>query len=1095
MNPNICNNCGGDFEYRNGRWICRSCGSYKPEELSNEEATLLYTAFQKLRLAEFDEAEQDFDDILQKYPQNPNGYWGRLMSRYGIKYEVDFDGKMIPTCYATSIESVISDPDYKKAIRYADAENQAYYQRQAEYIERVRREWVETAKKEKPYDIFICYKDSDPENGIERTRDSIAAQDLYIHLTNKGYRVFYSHESLRGKVGEKFEPYIFNALSTAKVMLVYGSKPEYITSTWLKNEWTRYEKRMRAGEKNPHSLLVACDGFSPNHLPRVLSSMQCFNANERSFYSDLDEAIERILYEKQEPAFTPTPPPTATPTAQKPKKKTPLIALPILLVAVLGILIWALPGRSQKCDHVPLLFETVKPSCTETGWVGGQYCAICDEVLAERISVEAEGHKPAGDPTCTSPSVCLYCSEVLEPARGHVPGPEATCTEAQNCLECGLELNPAEGHKPGAEPTCTEAQYCTVCNEELEPAREHDYNPDVTEPTCTKGGYTTFICHCGDSYIGDETEALGHEPASNATCTEASYCTRCETLLNPENGHIPGAPATCTEAQYCSVCLTELAPANGHSYTPTVKPPTCTEGGYTTYICHCGDTYDDNYTEANGHSPSGKTVCTEASVCTVCHEELEPATEHEVTEWTVDRELTENVTGIRHGTCAVCGETVRIEYQYSQDLSYEENEDGGYTVYRGSCADDLIILPSVHNGKPVTAIGTSAFYGHSTIKTVIIPDTVTVIGDSAFVYCSALERVTFSANLTEIRENAFAGCTNLQSISLPDGLITIGDGAFNECEALRSLTIPDSVTTLGTTAFAHCTNLTAITIGNGISEIGWATFSHCTSLTDLTIGSKVTVIGESAFLSCESLTEASIPPSVQTIGPSAFSSCERLRTLVLHEGLTLIESNAFSYCKGLQILVIPDSVSNIKDCAFFSCSGLISVTVGRNVTAIENQAFDHCSKLIEVINRSSLSIAAGEYSHGLIAYYAKYVHTGESKLINENGYLFCYFDSAYRLVGYAGEDTELVLPDTCQGENYQHISHYAFFEKNDITSVYIPASITSIADLSFGDCVSLASITFGGTVDQWNSVSLGISWNNNVPAEKVICSDGEVSLY
>ena len=155
MNPNICNNCGGDYEYRHGRWICRSCGSYKPEEISGEEVTLLYTASQKLRLAEFDEAELEFDDIVRKYPQNPNGYWGRLLCRYGIKYEEDFDGRMIPTCYATSIESVLEDADYKKALEFADKETREYYTGQAEYMERVRKEWVEKARKEKPYDIFI----------------------------------------------------------------------------------------------------------------------------------------------------------------------------------------------------------------------------------------------------------------------------------------------------------------------------------------------------------------------------------------------------------------------------------------------------------------------------------------------------------------------------------------------------------------------------------------------------------------------------------------------------------------------------------------------------------------------------------------------------------------------------------------------------------------------------------------------------------------------------------------------------------------------------------------------------------------------------
>ena len=220
MAHSFCIYCGGDYEYRQGKWTCRFCGSYRPEEITNEDTTLLYTAFQNLRLAKFDDAEQEFDDIIAKFPKNPNGYWGRLLARYGIKYEEDFDGKKIPTCYATSIESFMSDKDYIKAMELSGDDAKEYYQTQAEYIERVRKEWIEKAKKERPYDIFISYKDSDLANGIDRTQDSIVAQEIYIHLIEQGYRVFYSRESLRDKVGEKYEPYIFNALSTAKVMLV-----------------------------------------------------------------------------------------------------------------------------------------------------------------------------------------------------------------------------------------------------------------------------------------------------------------------------------------------------------------------------------------------------------------------------------------------------------------------------------------------------------------------------------------------------------------------------------------------------------------------------------------------------------------------------------------------------------------------------------------------------------------------------------------------------------------------------------------------------------------------------------------------------------
>ena len=349
MNLNICNNCGGDYEYRNGRWRCRSCGSYKPEELSNEEVTLLYMASQKLRMAEFDEAEKGFDDIIRKYPQNSCGYWGRLMARYGIKYEDDFDGKRIPTCYATSIESVTADSDYRNALKYADNDTKAYYAEQSEYIERVRKEWIEKAKKEKPYDIFLCYKDSDLANGIERTEDSIAAQELYIHLTEQGYRVFFSRESLRDKAGEKYEPYIFNALSTAKIMLVYGSSAEYINSTWLRNEWTRYEKRIQSGEKAPDSLLIACDGFSPDELPKALASRQCLLANQRQFYGDLDRAIARIIQNKGKGQKA------GDNRSQKKKKKKTPIGCAIILVVLFGL--WLLgegmdsPGELQFTDN------------------------------------------------------------------------------------------------------------------------------------------------------------------------------------------------------------------------------------------------------------------------------------------------------------------------------------------------------------------------------------------------------------------------------------------------------------------------------------------------------------------------------------------------------------------------------------------------------------------------------------------------------------------------------------------------------------------------------------------------------------------------
>ena len=666
MNTNICNNCGGDYVRDNGQWRCPYCGSYKQEEISNEEVTLLYTAFQKLRLAEFQEAELEFDDIIHRYPENANAYWGRLMAKHGAKFEEDFDGRRIPTCYATSIDSVMDDEDYRKALKYADKENKRYYQEKAEYMERVRKEWLEKAKKEKPYDVFICYKDSDAEKGIERTQDSYEAQALYLHLTSKGYRVFYSRETLRDKVAEKYEPYIFNALATAKVMLVYGSKPEYITSTWLKNEWTRYEKRIQKGEKKPNSLLVACEGFSPSELPTALSSMQCLNASEKSFYGDLDEAIANILHPKK----------SAEDYASVGKKRSKIfpILLAVAFLAIAGMSV--LLGNSlMACNHVSVTDPAVAATCTENGLTEGSHCSLCDEVFVAQ-SVILAAHKPGPEADCTNGQHCTVCHKELKESLGHIPGKAATCTTAQTCTVCRTELAPAE-HKPGTAATCTTAQTCTVCRAELAPA-EHKLGAAAT---CT----TPQICTMCNTEV---KPAFGHK-VETTFCTVDKYCQICWMLVATASEHISGNPATCTVAQTCQICSAIIDSAKGHSYQSSVTLPTCTEKGYTTYTCSCGDIYKDNYTSslgghipneaatcttaqicticetelqaALGHKANAEATCTTSSFCTVCEIELEAAFGHILEEWEVIAEATQLKNGLKVQKCSICNEVVHEE--------------------------------------------------------------------------------------------------------------------------------------------------------------------------------------------------------------------------------------------------------------------------------------------------------------------------------------------------------------------------------------------------------------------------------------------------
>ncbi|NLZ25911.1 MAG: leucine-rich repeat protein [Clostridiales bacterium] len=294
----ICRVCGGTLDSQpNGAYICLNCGAkYENLSVSSEKHILLINAYDTLRRGEFDEAEEAFSNIINSDPGNYSAYWGRALSRFGIIFVDDLlEKKKVPTCHNISERCFVEDPDYIKAVEYAPEQIAKNYKLLAKKIEIIRVEWLEKARKEPDYDVFICYKDSDKEAGLERTPDSYEAQNLYTHLTRLGYNVFFSRESLRDKISEYYEPYIYNALKTAKVMVVYGQNPDYFRATWVKNEWNRFAKLINEGEKHPSSLVVAYENFDPSLLPQQLKIRQCMDAGKKTFYGDLEAHIKKII--------------------------------------------------------------------------------------------------------------------------------------------------------------------------------------------------------------------------------------------------------------------------------------------------------------------------------------------------------------------------------------------------------------------------------------------------------------------------------------------------------------------------------------------------------------------------------------------------------------------------------------------------------------------------------------------------------------------------------------------------------------------------------------------------------------------------------
>ena len=291
-----CKMCGGDLETVEGVTIteCEYCGTKQTvPKVLDENLQNLFNRANTLRIkSEFDKAEKLYERIIQADPTQPEAYWGLILCKYGIEYVDDpATYKKVPTCHRASYDSVIADDDYKSALKNADITQRTIYEEQATEIDRIQKEILALAQKEENYDVFICYKETD-ENG-RRTQDSVIANDIYYQLKQEGFKVFYAAITLEGKLGSAYEPIIFAALNSAKVMLAIGTKPEYFNAVWVKNEWSRYIKIIK---KDRSKLLIPCyRDMDAYDLPEEFAHLQAQDMSKIGFINDIVRGIQKVL--------------------------------------------------------------------------------------------------------------------------------------------------------------------------------------------------------------------------------------------------------------------------------------------------------------------------------------------------------------------------------------------------------------------------------------------------------------------------------------------------------------------------------------------------------------------------------------------------------------------------------------------------------------------------------------------------------------------------------------------------------------------------------------------------------------------------------
>lgn len=330
----------------------------------------------------------------------------------------------------------------------------------------------------------------------------------------------------------------------------------------------------------------------------------------------------------------------------------------------------------------------------------------------------------------------------------------------------------------------------------------------------------------------------------------------------------------------------------------------------------------------------------------------------------------------------------------AEELEFDYFCDG-YTVtiegYNGS--DTNIVIPAAIEGCPVTEISSYAFQFNTALTSVVIPDSVEILGDSCFDGCSALASVSLGSGLKQIGMNAFSGCTALTGLTLPEGLEMIGEAAFIS-SGLTEITVPKSVYQLGANAFRYNYAMTEATIKGDLGYLSDFAFIGNTALRKVTITGGVSAIGEMAFGSCSALEEITIPASVTQIADNAFSGAAEDFTIYGYYGSY---AQTYAVMHGYTFIVLEAGP----------------------VTPEEPE----------------------EPEEPIESFYT-------------NGYTYILRDGNAMIVGYNGEDTKPVVPDTLGDYPVAAIEERAF-KGTAISEITLPESLTHIGPYVFEDCEQL----------------------------------------
>lgn len=340
---------------------------------------------------------------------------------------------------------------------------------------------------------------------------------------------------------------------------------------------------------------------------------------------------------------------------------------------------------------------------------------------------------------------------------------------------------------------------------------------------------------------------------------------------------------------------------------------------------------------------------------------------------------------------------------------------------------------------------------------------VTAIRDYAFCYWTG-EHIEIPSTVKKVGKYAFQYCSNMQSDIELRAVENVGEYAF-ENSGIKSLVLGANAKTYGNFAFANCSNLKSITLENG-ATLGNYIFERCTALESIELPPSANDIKLRAFYCCTNLKKVVLPETLTWIDKYAFQNCDLSEGVIFKGNGTrfTINSEAFHATK-LREVDFPNGLVRLYNHTFYKCTELKRVYLPSSTAQLDGKNFDGCTALENLtVNRTTppaLLQTLGVIPATAIIY-VPYNSVDTYK-------------AATNWSAYADQIQPILDVIIADGVTEITDSQFAGME---IETVYIPASVTSIAANAFSNCTMLKSITVAENNPVYSSQD-GILYNKD----------------